>query len=184
MAPRQASSHAHSQLETGAPQESQLCSSNGHPRCLGASGPRNGVREWGGSSCTTLPGPALAERQWQLVRELANFQPRRSSQTLIGCLSRPCGSVHISPLLQGPFLLGTGPSFFTTHLDLAHSPRPLCAAFLLAADTLQQPLEAFGFFDPKPPTGSSPCHVLRHIQDLRAVPLPEGAEHARGGQAV
>lgn len=146
--------------------------------------PKSWGERVGRSSCTTLPGLALAERQWHLVRELANFRPRRSSQTLISCLSRPCGSVPISPLLQGPFLLGTGPSFFTTHLDLAHSPRPLCAAFLLPADTLQQPLEAFGFFDPKPPTGSSPCHVLGHIQDLSAVPLPEGAEHARGGQAV
>ena len=93
----------------------------------------------GRSFCTTLPEPPPAEGQRQLVRELANFRPQRSSQTLVGCPSRPCGSVRISPLLQGPFLLGTGLSFFTTQLDLAHSPRLLCAAFLLPAHICSSP---------------------------------------------
>lgn len=49
---------------------------------------------------------------------------------------------------------------------------------------LQWPLEGFGLFDPKPLSGSSPPHGLRHNQDLRAVPLPRGGTARwRGRQA-
>lgn len=79
--------------------------------CLSATGPRQGVREWK-ELLHNPPGPASAEGQWQLVRVLANFQPQRSSQTPVSCLSRPCGSARTSQrafLPYNPISSGTFP---------------------------------------------------------------------------